>query len=65
MIRLFRNKKKVSIKGRMPGNHLLVPGMYYEKVYSKFFFFPLMLIVYVREMKKKSDKKMKDFLNDK
>lgn len=33
MIRLFRNKKKVSIKGRMPGNHLLVPGMYYEKVY--------------------------------
>ena len=54
MIRLFRNKKKVSIKGRMPGNHLLIPGMYYEKVYSKFFlFFPLMLIVYVREMKKK------------
>lgn len=39
MIRLFRNKKKVSIKGRMPGNHLLVPGMYYEKVYSKFFVF--------------------------
>ena len=23
----------------MPGNHLLVPGMYYEKVYSKFFVF--------------------------
>ena len=39
MIRLFRNKKKVSIKGRMPGNHLLVPGMYYEKVYLKFFVF--------------------------
>lgn len=39
MIRLFRNKKKVSIKGRMPGNHLLVPGMYYEKVYSKIVFY--------------------------
>ena len=52
MIRLFRNKKKVSIKGRMPGNHLLVPGMYYEK-FIQVFVFPLMLIVYVREMKKK------------
>ena len=38
MIRLFRNKKKVSIKGRMPGNHLLVPGMYYEKFIQSFCF---------------------------
>ena len=34
-----RNLEKSFIKGRMPGNHLLVPGMYYEKVYSKFFVF--------------------------
>ena len=28
-------KRKSPVKGRMPGDHRLIPGIYYEKVYSK------------------------------